>query len=158
MTPADDRTRDNGFQPSQAIPEASFTPSENDSYFDLSHEHTPQSGSDTVTVSAPFASQGDALHHLNNDLFAIFSHQTNDDFVYHGSTSAPMVHNLSKESLEMLPVTCPSLEEQSQVWSSITNEYLNGLNEGFGTEDWVQMSMLGEEVGSYQDQEVFTGA
>lgn len=66
--------------------------------------------------------------------------------------------NLSKESLEMPPATCPSLEEQSQVWSSITNEYLNGLNEGFGTEDWVQTSMLGEEVGSYQDQEVFTGA
>jgi hypothetical protein len=158
MTPADDRARDNGFQPSQAIPEASFTPSENDSYFDLSHEHIPQSGSDTVTVSAPFASQGNALHDLNNDLYAISSHQTNDDFVYHGSTIAPMAHNLSKESLEMPPATCPSLEEQSQVWSSITNEYLNGLNEGFGTEDWVQTSMLGEEVGSYQDQEVFTGA
>ncbi|CAN9322222.1 unnamed protein product [Alternaria alternata] len=69
-----------------------------------------------------------------------------------------MAHNLSKESLEMPPATCPSLEEQSQVWSPITNEYLNGLNEGFGTEDWVQTSMLGEEVGSYQDQEVFTGA
>ncbi|CAN9219141.1 unnamed protein product [Alternaria alternata] len=130
----------------------------NDSYFDLSHEHIPQSGSDTVTVSAPFASQGNALHDLNNDLYAISSHQTNDDFVYHGSTIAPMAHNLSKESLEMPPATCPSLEEQSQVWSPITNEYLNGLNEGFGTEDWVQTSMLGEEVGSYQDQEVFTGA
>ncbi|KAL1796593.1 hypothetical protein ACET3X_005133 [Alternaria dauci] len=162
LAPADDGARDARIQPSQAVSAAHFTLSESGSYFDLLHERTPQSGPDTVTASAPFTTQGNAPLDMSTGPFAISSHQPNDDFVYYDSTVAPMAlnqhpHYLSTESFETLPATHPSLEEHSQIWTSIPSQYLDGLNEGFDTEDWVQTSMLSAEIGSCQDQGICVG-
>ncbi|KAG9189408.1 hypothetical protein G6011_06276 [Alternaria panax] len=142
LTVANGGAPDPGLQPSQAIVSAAHTTLlENDSYFDLSHEHTPHPSPNIDTASEPFTSQGYASPHLNTSPFAVSSHQTNDGHVYHDLTIAPTAiyehpGYLSKESSELLPATRPSLEEQSQVWtSSVPSEYLKGLDGDHDTED-----------------------